>query len=142
MRAFFHALYELPHRLGWAGTVALSIGLAVGSLAIGALVIVRWPADHFKEGRRAVFWSDRHPVVRALGLAGKNLAGILLTLLGVVMTLPGVPGQGLLLILVGLTLIDFPGKLALERRLVRRQAVLKVVNAVRARFGHPPLELD
>ena len=137
-----HEIRSLFHSLGWAGTIALSVVLAFGSLAVAAVVVVNWPADHFKEGRRQAFWAQRHPVVRALGIAAKNLGGLLLVVLGAIMALPGVPGQGLLLILIGLTLVSFPGKTRLERALIRRPSVLKVVNAARARFGRGPLELD
>jgi hypothetical protein len=44
--------------------------------------------------------------------------------------------------LIGLTLIDFPGKRGLERRLIGRPPILKAVNRVRARFQRPALELD
>jgi len=130
------------HRLGWGGAVALSLSLALGSLALGALLIVRWPVDHFKQGARRPFWRERHPVVRALGLAAKNLAGLLLVVLGAIMAVPGVPGQGLLLILIGLTLVNFPGKYRVERSLIGRPSVQKVVNGVRRRFGRPALEID
>jgi hypothetical protein len=62
--------------------------------------------------------------------------------MGFVMALPGVPGQGILTMLIGLTLVDFPGKRSLEQRLVRRPSVRRALDKVRARFGHPPLELD
>ena len=82
-----------------------------------------------------------HPILRVLGIAAKNLAGTVLILLGIIMALPGVPGQGFLTILIGLTLVDFPGKRKLERSLVRRKAVLGAVNQLRARFGRPDLEV-
>jgi hypothetical protein len=41
--------------------------------------------------------------------------------------------------LVGLGLVDFPGKRALERRLLRLPRVLASVNKLRARFGKPPI---
>src|SRR6185369_8401278 len=134
-----HDIQRVFHSLGWAGTIGISVGLALGSLAVAAVVVVNWPADHFKEGERPAFWAQRHPVVRALGIAAKNLGGLILVLLGCIMALPGVPGQGLLLILIGLTLVNFPGKRRIERALIRRPSVLKVVNSVRARFGHGPL---
>jgi hypothetical protein len=55
---------------------------------------------------------------------------------------PGVPGQGVLTILLGIMLLDFPGKRALETRIVGRPRVNGAVNALRARFGKPPLILD
>jgi hypothetical protein len=72
-------------------------------------------------------------------LAAKNLLGSLMVLAGLVMSLPLVPGPGVLFVLIGLGLIDFPGKRALELRLLRQRHVLSSVNKVRARFGRPPL---
>jgi hypothetical protein len=124
----------------WWG-LALSVGLAVGSLAIAAVVVVGWSPDRFRHGARRFL--ERHPpVVRVLGHVGKNLGGGVLVLLGAVMALPGVPGQGLLTMIIGLTLLDFPGKLALERRLVSRPFVLRQLNALRTRFRRAPLVMD
>ena len=66
----------------------------------------------------------------------------MLVLLGLIMAIPGVPGQGLLTALIGLTLLSFPGKRRLERRFVRMPALLRAINRLRARFARPPLELD
>jgi hypothetical protein len=124
----------------WWG-LAISVALAVGSLAIAALVVVSWSPERFKAGGRDDFLTTRHPVVRALARVGKNLAGVVLVLLGLVMALPGVPGQGILTMIIGLTLLDFPGKRAFERRLVSRPFVLRQLNALRARFRRSALEL-
>jgi hypothetical protein len=67
---------------------------------------------------------------------------VVLLVLGAIMALPGVPGQGFLTMLIGLTLIDFPGKVDVERRLVRRPFVLRQLNALRARFKRAPLALE
>jgi hypothetical protein len=50
------------------------------------------------------------------------------------------PGQGILSLLLGLTLIDIPGKRTLERKIIQRPSVLRVVNHLRARADKPPLE--
>ena len=71
----------------------------------------------------------------------KNASGIALVALGFVLSLPGIPGQGLLTILLGVMLLDFPGKRRLERRLVGMPRVFDRVNRLRARFGKPPLVL-
>jgi len=67
----------------------------------------------------------------------RNLLGALLVLLGLAMLL--LPGQGLLTLLVGVLLVDFPGKHALVVRGLSRPKVLSVVNKLRARHGAPPL---
>ncbi|HYG08570.1 MAG TPA: hypothetical protein VD835_01220, partial [Pyrinomonadaceae bacterium] len=65
-----------------------------------------------------------------------------LVLFGVLMSLPGVPGQGVLTILMGVMLLDFPGKRRLELKLVSRPNVLRAINRIRQRFDRPPLQLD
>jgi hypothetical protein len=134
-------LFHLLKRLGWAWALGLSLLAAVGSIGLAMLIVVRWPVDHFKTDLPPPFLAHRHPVVRGLGLVGKNIAGYVIVILGIVMALPGVPGQGFLMILIGLTLINFPGKRRLERKLIARRGVSRVVNILRGRFGHPPLDI-
>jgi hypothetical protein len=49
------------------------------------------------------------------------------------------PGQGLLTMITGLLLIDYPGKFRLERKIVNTPAVLKSLNWLRAKAKKPPL---
>jgi hypothetical protein len=125
----------------WLG-LALSVGLAVVSLALAAIVVVTWPADRFKPGAQAKFLEEHHTAVRVVAHIGKNIAGVVLFFLGVIMALPGVPGQGFLTMIIGMTLVDFPGKLGLERRLVSRPFVRRKLDALRHRFHRPALELE
>ena len=138
----FHRLIHAIRSLGWFWGIVISILAAVLSLALAAFVVVRWPHDQFTHREPRAFLVGRHPILRALGIAGKNLAGALLVVIGIVMALPGVPGQGFLTILIGLTLVDFPGKRGLERSIVRRPSVLRAVNQLRTRFGRAPLEVE
>jgi len=112
------------------------------SLAIVAFIMVKIPANYFRKDYSPEFLSGRHPALRLLGLLGKNVLGILLVALGIVMSLPGVPGQGILTILLGIMLLDFPGKRSLEHKLVSRPRVFKTINKLRHRFGKPSLVLD
>ena len=126
----------------WWWGVVMSLVLFAGSMLLVTFIVVGWPVDHFRRTARRAFWEHRHPAVRVGGLVLKNLAGGVLVALGIIMALPGVPGQGLLTALIGLTLLNFPGKTDLERRIISRPPVLKVINGWRARFSRPPLELD
>jgi hypothetical protein len=112
---------------------ALFVLTTVGSLGIATAVIVRMPADYFvgKRGGAKTHWG---------WALLRNLFGALLVVLGAVLSIPGVPGQGLLTILVGVVLLDIPGKHAIERRLVARPAVRSALDRIRARFGRPPFE--
>ena len=82
---------------------------------------------------------DRHPILKAILCVVRNLFGFFLILLGLALSLPGVPGQGLLTILMGVMLVDFPGKHRLVVRALSRPKVLALVNKLRAHRGSPPL---
>ena len=45
------------------------------------------------------------------------------------------PGQGLLTIVIGIFVADFPGKQTLERRLVANNKVFRAINWIRAKKG-------
>jgi hypothetical protein len=112
------------------------------SLAIVSFIMVKIPPDYFKKDRPRKLWADKPKLVRYLGIFGKNLLGVVLVVLGIVMSIPGVPGQGILTILLGVMLLDFPGKQNLEQRLVSRPHVLNAINKLRHKFGKPKLVLD
>jgi len=131
--------------LSWGQKAALGLGQFAGtsilSVAAVTVVLVRPPAKYFRDERFSPL-ADGHPFVRWIGLILKNILGALLILFGMLLSLPGVPGQGLLTVLIGLMLVDFPGKRRLERRLVSRPSVLAAISAVRARFGKAALQVD
>lgn len=122
--------------------VVFSVVTFVTSIAITIFVLIKLPDTYFKASHGREFWVERHPVLRWGGLIVKNLLGVFLVLLGVVMSLPGVPGQGVLTILLGVMLLDFPGKRNLELKLVSRPKVLRTINRIRQRFDRTPLQLD
>jgi hypothetical protein len=66
--------------------------------------------------------------------------GVIFILGGLAMLV--LPGQGLLTIVIGVSLLDFPGKRVLERRLLSRPMVLQAINRLRQRFGRPPLRFE
>jgi hypothetical protein len=111
------------------------------SLAIVSFVIVKLPATYFREDHPRDLWTERHAVIRMMGIIGKNILGWLLVVVGIILSFPGVPGQGLLTILLGVMLVDFPGKRRLEYKLISRPSVLNAVNKLRHRFGKPALVL-
>lgn len=113
-----------------------------GSLGMVSFMLVKIPATYFHSSHDRDFLVDRHRALRWSGLVVKNLLGAALVILGIIMSLPGVPGQGLLTILLGLMLLDLPGKRAWEQKLVKRPKVLQTINQLRGKFGKPPLVLD
>ena len=101
--------------------------------------VVRLPADYFVQNgqRRTQNWSSISHWPR---FVLRNLLAVALVGLGIILSLPGVPGQGLLTILLGIMLSDFPGKERLERKIVSYPKVLQALNRLRERFGKPPLQ--
>ena len=134
---------------GWGltwGKVFLGLGFSVlmflVSTAIVTFILVKLPENYFHSSHDRAFLVERHPVLRAIGIFAKNLLGLVLVGGGIVMSLPGVPGPGVLTILLGIMLLDFPGKRTLETWIVSRPRVNGAVNSLRTRFGKPPLMLD
>ena len=129
----------------WAWTLCaagLSIAVLVGSLVGARFALLYLPADYFLPRHpQTDRWRHLHPAWRWTLLVGKNLLGAVLVALGLVMALPLVPGQGLLTLVIGLLLVDFPGKRSLEAWLIGRPAILTYVNRLRAGAGRPPLEM-
>ena len=120
----------------------VSVLMSVGGLAAVGLLLVRLPSNYFCHSRPRDFWIDSHPLIRWAGLIAKNLVGALAVVFGVILSLPGIPGPGVLMILIGIMLLDFPGKREWERWLVSRPRILGAINQLRARYGKPPLVLD
>jgi hypothetical protein len=121
--------------------VAVFIVTSVGGALVVSWLLVKLPADYFCGSRSDPFWARRHPVIRWAGLIVKNFVGLAVVILGIVLSLPGVPGPGLLTIFIGMALLDFPGKRRLEVWLLNRPKVLGPINRLRQRYGKPPLVL-
>ena len=104
------------------------------------MLLMSLPADYFKTNKRVR--RIKNPIFRVCFSSLKNIFGGVLVIVGILLSLPGIPGQGILTILTGLIISDFPGKRRLERRLVRVPVVLSAANEIRTRFKRPPLMLD
>ena len=129
------------HRHVFWWLVAFSVVAFVGTLIAVPWMVVRIPPDYF--ARRA--WRDakpvrRHPVVHVLFVIGRNVLGYAFIALGILMLV--LPGQGLLTILAGVVLVDFPGKHRALEWLVARPTVLKSMNWIRERRGKGPLIVE
>ena len=119
--------------LAAAGGISLAVSLL--GAALTAWIVVRLPADYFCDESRHE--AQLNPALRI----GKNLLGVIAIAIGLVMAVPGIPGPGLITILLGIVLLDFPGKYRAERWLVHRKIIHGAIDQIRARFGRPPLLL-
>lgn len=114
------------------GLTLVSIITCVASLLGTSWVVRRLPVDYLlAEPERA----------RTPGASGvvvlRNVLGVVLFVLGALMLV--LPGQGLLTILAAISVMDFRGKRALERRLMLHPRVFELLNRFRLRAGAPRL---
>ena len=114
----------------------LSLFFFFFSLAAVPWLAARIPENYFKNlasGGRGIHGDVQSLPIKVL----RNLAGIFLIAMGVIMLF--IPGQGILTILFGLMLVDFPGKTSAVIYLVRKKGVQKAINWLREKKGVPPL---
>ncbi|MDX1733815.1 MAG: PGPGW domain-containing protein [Halioglobus sp.] len=130
-------LVDWQQVLLWSGVV--SVGAVLATLAAVPWVIEHLPHDYFNSPRRE-HWgpAEGAPLFTSVLEIAKNIVGGVLVLLGAIMLLT--PGQGVLTILAGLLLMNFPGKYRLERWLVLRPGVLRALNWLRDKRGQPPFD--
>mgnify|MGYP001603897622 CR=1 FL=1 len=114
----------------------LSVFLFLVSLIVFPLIIIYLPHDYFIRAEpRFASLSPLRMLLRIL----KNAFGCFLILAGVLMLF--LPGQGLLCILLGVSLLQFPGKRELEIRLLRFKRVRGSVAWIRNKAKRPPITL-
>lgn len=130
----------------WTWPILIFVGLVVVLNVVGVavlfLLVTRLPADYFLHDEQPPFMHGNHPLLRMVGFIAKNVVGAILLVAGAIMILPGVPGPGLMAIVWGIVLIDFPGKRRLEMRLIRKPSVLASINRMRSWSHAGPLILD
>ena len=122
------------------------IGLGASSILIFIISIlgISWfvaqiPENYFLSSKREPSkWLKQKPFLRLAVLFGKNVIGYSLIMGGLLMLV--LPGQGLLTIVTGLLLINYPGKYKLEQKLVAVPAVFKALNWIRFKANKPLLK--
>ena len=119
---------------------AVSLATFFATLLLVPIILIRLPSDYFSYRRRKSRTQFRHPVVVVLLTLVKNVLGLMFVAAGIAMLV--LPGQGILTILVGLMLLDFPGKYRAEQWLVGHASVLRSINWIRSRAHKPPLRIN
>lgn len=116
-----------------------SLIMFLGTLVVLIAVIVTLPSEHFARNDK------QHPTIpvdnRVLLICYKifkNMVGIFFILAGLAMLV--LPGQGLISLLLGISLTSFPGKHRLIRFIIRRKSVFRSANWLRKKFDRPPLK--
>lgn len=118
--------------------ILASVAIFCASLVALPVVLILIPADYFSRTVHPTSPLANRPLLRFGFLLVKNLAGLILVATGIVMLFT--PGQGILGMIAGLWLLDFPGKKGIERRLLAQRRILRALNSLRHRLGRPPFE--
>ncbi len=119
----------------------LSLVTFLGSLIAVPWIINNMDADYFKN-----HWVQRaekrrtHVVVATLILAGRSSIGALLFIAGVAMLF--LPGQGVLTMLIGICVMEFPGKQRLLKKIIAQKKVQQGLNWIRQKGGKPRFEFS
>ena len=128
---------EYAYAIEWLGV--LSIVTFIGSLIAIPWIIARQPVNYFIQHREMVARRhERHPVVAKIIFISRNTIGLLFILAGIVMLL--LPGQGIITILIGVSLMDFHKKHVVVDNLINRPKVIKLLNWIRKKEKKPPFE--
>ncbi len=99
------------------------------TIIILPLIIIGLPTDYFVVEKADGFISRQKNWIRFCLLFLKNFAGLFLLVMGVLMLF--MPGQGILTIFAGLSVMNFPGKRKLELKLALNHTVFKSLNWIR-----------
>ncbi len=115
--------------------IMVMIGVISAIIFIISLAIMPWilgkvPANYFTNCEKY----KSNIIITTL----KNIVGFVLLLAGVVMLVT--PGQGIVSIMLGLFLMEFPGKRTLELKLISNESTFKILNWLRSKAGKPPFE--
>ncbi len=111
-----------------------SIVLFLVSAIVIPLVIAVLPRDYFTRPIKPL--RELNPFRIFLRIL-KNLIGGIFLLSGFLLLF--IPGQGILTILLGLSLVDFPGKQHIQIRILKTNRVQKLVQWCRKKSGREPL---
>jgi len=105
--------------------------MCVLSILVLPFLVCRIPEDYFLHNP-AESKTHTSPLIQGGGWLLRNIAGYILVIAGIIMLF--VPGQGLLTILLGAILMDFPGKRRLENRLIAIRHIRNTLNWIRKKY--------
>ena len=121
-------------------TIASIIGF-IGSLLVIPWILIQIPSDYFSYSKRKKHqWGSYPPIIRLVLLLIKNIFGVIFIISGIIMLF--IPGQGIITIIIGIILTDFPYKYKIERWIINRPAILRSINKLRVKAKQSPLKIN
>ncbi|RUM82786.1 MAG: hypothetical protein DSZ19_04010 [Candidatus Thioglobus sp.] len=118
----------------WVGIVSFVV--FVTSLLLTPILLGKIPQDYF-------IHTNQHKV--EINHLGHLIIVVIRTLIGFVLLIAGIimlvtPGQGIISILLGLFLMEFPGKRKLELKLINHEPTFKALNWLRGKANKDPFD--
>ena len=131
-------IHDHENLLLWLATISFLVLIA--SILLIPWIVTKIPSDYFTHPKRQKYlWDDQPTILRYLFVFLKNILGAMLVLGG--FTLLFLPGQGIVTMMIGLLIMDFPYKYRVETWIIKHPVVLKSINKLRKRAKKSPLEV-
>jgi hypothetical protein len=122
----------------WSSSISLI--LFVGTLVSIPIIIVKLPSDYFvRDKNLARRYCQDKPLLGIIIIGLKNIFGIIFLLMGFLMLF--IPGQGVLTMLIGYSMLDFLNKRKLIYKIARRPSVYNFINKTRKKYNKDPIQL-
>ncbi|MBT6966949.1 MAG: hypothetical protein HN998_04960 [Candidatus Thioglobus sp.] len=106
----------------------------VATLLLTPYLLGLIPADYFSANY--AYQVKRKTLLCLLKTTVKTFVGVLLVLAGIIMLVT--PGQGFISIILGIFLMEFPGKRQLEIKFINHNPTFKTLNWLRDKAGKTP----
>ncbi len=121
------------HALLLSVLASVSAILLMATIVAAPWAVSRLPANYL---RQRLENKSKQGIWYSLASVSRALLGFLVTLLGLVMLIT--PGPGVIMLLLGISIAEFPGRNRLLIYLATRPNVLASLNWMRKRHGKPP----
>ncbi|WP_291925899.1 PGPGW domain-containing protein [Candidatus Thioglobus sp.] len=119
--------------------IFILVGIVSAVVFVATLLLTPYllgliPADYFSANY--AYQVKRKTLLCLLKTTVKTFVGVLLVLAGIIMLVT--PGQGFISIILGIFLMEFPGKRQLEIKFINHNPTFKTLNWLRDKAGKTP----
>ena len=118
----------------------ISVLIFIFSIVGLRLFIIAIPSDYFINKKRVSALRDSSILLWVFYKIFKNIIGYIFIAIGLLALV--LPGQGILMILIGLMMSDYPKKFNLEKKIIKINTVRKGVNWIRIKSNVEKIKLN
>lgn len=118
----------------------ISVLIFIFSIVGLRLFIIAIPSDYFINKKRVSALRDNSILLWVFYKIFKNIIGYIFIAIGLLALV--LPGQGILMILIGLMMSDYPKKFDLEKKIIKIDTVRKGVNWIRKKSNVEKIKLN